>query len=127
MSEFGQLYTISAQAGEDLRAKQYHIVRLSAADRVAQATNADSSTGIFGVLQNKPANLEAATVAVFGETKIVAGGAITAGVMITTTASGRATAATSGQMVIGRALVAAASDGDVIRALIHPPVRWGIL
>jgi ribosomal protein S8E len=127
MAEFGQLLTISAQAGEDLRAKQYHIVRLSAADQVAQATNAASSTGIFGVIQNKPASLEAATVAVFGETKIVAGGAITAGVMITTNASGRATAATSGQMVLGRAMVAAASDGEVIRALIHPPVRWGIL
>ena len=88
------------------------------------ATNANSST-VLGVLQNAPAVGQAMSIACAGLSKVVAGGAVTVNDIITTNASGRAAVITSGQMACGRALEAAAADGDVITAMLFHPVRWG--
>lgn len=115
------------QAAADLSTFQYHLVRYSAANAVNLAVLAVTSN-LLGVLQNKPKSGEFATVAYGGISKVVAGAAITAGDLLTTSTSGRAivvTSLASGQeMVFGRALTAAGADGDVIPALIFPPVRW---
>lgn len=122
----GPRQTLTLKANGDLSAKQWHIMRLSAAGVVDQASNAAAgfNVGAIGVLENKPAAANrSATLVVGGVSKVVAGGAINTNVLLTTNGSGRAAAATSGQLVIGRALEAAAADGDVISYLAMPVVR----
>lgn len=124
MAEFGDLETIAGlAAAADLSGKQYHLVRLSAAWTVNQASEAANSA-LLGVLQNKPKSGEAATVADGGTSKVVAGAAITAGAVLSTNGSGRAIAVVSGAVAFGQALTAAGADGDVISARLMKPVRW---
>lgn len=123
MAYFEELDTFTAAAAADLSAKRYHIMRLSAAQTVNQASLATDS-GICGVLQNEPQSGETATIAYEGITKVVAGGSVTVNAFITSNSSGRATAVGSGGMAIGRALQAAGNDGEVITAVIFHPVRW---
>lgn len=105
-------------AGADLSAKQYHFVKLSAANVVVQETAA--GTTCIGVLANNPTSGRAAAVTVFGQSKITATTGISAGGLISSNASGRATPAASGDYAMGRALEASAAEGDVITAMIFP-------
>lgn len=124
MAEFGNQQLLPAsKAAADLTAQQYHVVRLSAANATNLASLATTSA-ISGVLQNKPKTNEACSVAFSGASKITAGGALTANDIITTNSSGRAAVVASGQMAIGRVLEAAAADGDIVSAVLFPPVRW---
>lgn len=115
----------SLRAGANLSACQYHIMRIS--DGIGQVNVASLATdnGMIGVLRNAPAAAgRAATISLFGEGKVVAGAAIgSAGVWFTCNGSGRAIAATSGQMVAGRILETASADGDVVRCLHIIPIR----
>ena len=106
-----------------LGATKYIVVQGTAAYRASQATNA-TSLNILGVMQNNPDVDEAMTIAVAGLSKIVAGAAVTANAIITCDASGRAAAATSGDIAIGRLLEASGADGDVVTAMLFHPVRW---
>ena len=121
MAEFGERLTYTMQAAADLSAVQYHIMRRSAALQTNIASEAVSTQNI-GVLQNKPAATgRAATIAYAGLSKVVCGAAITDGGLITTNGSGRAAAAGSGDVVVGRALSTTASDGEVLTAVLYPP------
>lgn len=104
---------LTFQAAENLSAFKYRAVRLSAEGQVNVASNAGANTCI-GILDNDPTSGQSARVAVAGASKIYASAAITAGALVTHTASGYAAAATSGQLVIGRALTTAANAGDII-------------
>lgn len=122
MADYGRLMTRSAKAAADLGNQQYHFVRAPAAGTVNVASEAaGGANDLIGVLQNKPNTDQAATIAYFGESKIVAGGALTANTFITTNGSGRAAAASSGDMAAGLVLEAAGADGEVVRAQIFPP------
>lgn len=124
MAEFGPQETVTGfAAAADLSGKQYHFVRASAANACNQSSLA-SDTAVLGVLQNNPQSGQAATIAQQGLSKVVAGGSITVNALVTTNGSGRAAAAVSGDMVMGRALEAAANDGEVITVALQPPVRW---
>jgi hypothetical protein len=123
MAEFGPQETLTLEANADLSAKQHTFMKYVATEKVDLATSA-TGTELLGVLQNKPQSGEFATVAYAGLSKLVAGGAITAGAIVTTNASGRATAVASGQMGAARAISAAGADGDIITALLFHPVRW---
>lgn len=113
-------HDITLATAADLSGAQYAIVRVSAADTCNLASNA-AAQDMVGVLQNKPAATgRAAQVRVLGETKVVAGAAITAGDLVTTNGSGRAAAATSGQMILGQAISTAANDGELLRVLLKP-------
>lgn len=103
---------------------KYVFVMATDAYRANLATNAVSNT-VLGVLQNGPDVNEAMSIAYSGRSKVVAGGALAANVIITTNASGRAAVVASGQMACGRLLEAAGADGDVVSALLFHPVRWG--
>lgn len=116
-----ETYTLEAAA--DISGKQYHLMRLSAANKCNQASLATASS-LVGVLQNKPQSGEFATIQHGGISKIVVGGAITAGDILTTNSSGRAAVVRSGDMACGRALEAGGADGDIIRAVLFPPVKW---
>jgi hypothetical protein len=123
MAEFGTQETLTLEANADLSAKQYTFMKYVATEKADLATSA-TGTELLGVLQNKPQSGEFATVAYAGLSKLVAGGAITAGAILTTNTSGRAAAVASGQVGAARAISAAGADGEVITALLFPPVRW---
>jgi hypothetical protein len=120
MAHFGgDVETITGlESGNDFTNDKYTIVNLSAANTVVRATNA-TSRALFGVVINDPSSAQAATVAVRGVVKIRAAGSVTAAVLITTDSSGRATAAVSGDLVIGRALEAAGAAGENITCYLH--------
>ncbi len=123
MAEFGPQVALAVEAAADLSAKQYGVMRLSGADLCNQASEAINS-GVVGVLQNKPQSGEYATIAYSGKSKVVAGGALTVNDIITSNSSGKAAKVASGQMAFGRVLEAAGADGDVVTALLFPPIRW---
>ena len=115
-------------AAASLNHHQFGVVRMAAATTVNIASEVNVSGALktaFGVLQNKPYVNEAAQVCVFGMSKVFAGGTITAGAPISYDSSGHVIDALSGDVVIGRALEAAATAGEKVTALIFPPVRWG--
>ena len=122
MAFSGQQRSFTLQAAADLSGFQYCAVRLSAAGKTNLASlNTDSS--VVGVLQNKPQNNENATISYGGLSKVVAGGTLTAGDIITVYGSGRAIIVTSALIAIGRCLETAAA-GNIFSALLFPPVRW---
>lgn len=106
-----------------LGSTRYVVVAHQAAYRSVLATDPGSSL-ILGVMQNNPRINGAASIKAAGPSKVVAGGALTAGVIFTTNASGRAAAVTSGGIAIGRILETAGADGDIVSALLFHPVRW---
>jgi hypothetical protein len=103
-------------ASADLSAKQYHFVEVSGVRTVASC-NATTDVAL-GVLQNDPISGGAATVAVGGTSKVVAGGAITAGARIAPKADGRAQTAVSTQYARGIALETSTTDGQIIECLL---------
>ena len=115
----------SAKAGADLTAHQYTIMRLSAEDTVSVASEAAHSLNV-GVLMNNPNTGEAATVQFSGVTKVMAGAAIAQGLQFTTNGSGRAAGVSSGDLsiILGRVIEAATADGDIVRCILQPAVRW---
>lgn len=106
-----------------LGSARYVIVWQNGTYKGELATVATSST-LLGVLQNAPKVNEAMAIAYSGPSKVVAGGALSAGVIFTTNGSGRAAAVASGQVAIGRTLEAAGADGDIVSCMLFPPVRW---
>lgn len=124
MSDFGRLMARSMDAAADMRTNQWHILRAAAAGTTNVASNpAGQAADVIGVLFNKPNSGQAASVIVGGESKVVAGGSITANTLLTTNGSGRAAAATSGDFILGMALEAASADGEVIRVQMSMPAH----
>ena len=115
--------TNTLEAAANLSALQYHIMRISAANKCnvsSQATDSD----MCGILLNKPQSGEGASIAYSGRGKVVAGGAVTAGDHITCNGSGRAATVTSGQVALGQALETSGADGQIIDIVQYYPVRW---
>jgi hypothetical protein len=122
MAVFGDPLTTSHVSGADLSALQYRLVKISAADKVAAA---DAVTNPQGVLQNDPKSGAAASVAFSGRCLAVAGGAISAGDFVKWGTGGKCLTASpisSGDMILGRAINAAASDGAEFDLLLKPEV-----
>jgi hypothetical protein len=104
-------------AGADLSAKQYHFVKLSAAQTVVACS---ATTDIpVGILQNAPTSGKAAVVAMSGTSKLAAGGALaTAGTIVATKADGRAQAAVATQYPAAMTIDTAGADGDLIEVTV---------
>ena len=103
----------------DLSAKQYCFVKAgSTAGTVKAATSATSS--VLGVLQNDPTDGQPANVVAFGVTKIKAVASLTFGATLTANSSAYAAASqtTAGTIIVGRALEASSTSGDLITMLI---------
>ena len=121
MAVAGQALTMSLEAAGDLSAVQFKFMKFSS----GQVTTATAVTdACCGVLQNAPAAAgRAAELVVVGETKLVAGAAITAGALLTTDTSGRGVTATPGtdttKYILGRALEDAGAAGDIIRCAVN--------
>lgn len=100
-----------------LASSQYYIVQLaSTAGQVKLATSGTSK--IVGVVQNDPAAGEAANIAFAGVFKVAAETSVAIGDFITSSSTGRAkTTTTGGNSIIGKALDASSSAGDIIRCV----------
>ena len=119
--EASQIRFGNLTAGTDLSSKQYHFVKL------ASATTVDVCSAItdvpIGILQNNPESGETATITIFGITKAVADGTLTAGRWIGTSADSQASGITPGSdttvYVMGQA-VQAASAGETFTMFLNP-------
>lgn len=102
-------------AGGDLTAKQFHAMKLDGAKEVVDA---DAGEALIGILQNDPAEGEAASVAYLGVSKVKLGAAVnTVGTRLAANADGELIAATTGDYIAGIALETGA-ENDLISALI---------
>lgn len=128
MAVYGNAEYRTFEADADLSANIYEIMRVTdGAQRINVASQA-TSTEMVGVLSNKPdAAGRFATVAWSGKHKIRAGAQVNSvGVFLTTNGSGRAVQATSGDMVVGRAMSTAGGDGEIIESQLSQPFQLGI-
>lgn len=109
---------VTFEAAADLSAKQFHFVKLTAANTVNVCTATTDNP--VGVLQNKPSAAgRPAVVRIFGMSKVVASGAISAGALLATEADAEAGIPATNDPVVGKALEAASGQGEVIAALIN--------
>ncbi len=102
---------------------RYIFVQATAQYQANQCIN-PTSTAVLGVMQNNPKVGEAMAIAYAGVSKVVAGEVLVANAIITSNASGRAVAVTSGDLACGRALEASGADGSIATVLLFHPVRW---
>ena len=99
-------------AGADLSGKQYTFVTcngVTADGENRTVVSPAAGAKADGVVINNPKNTHAATVVVFGRTKVKAGGPSAAGAEVQTNASGQVVAATTG-IRVGKALEAAVAN-----------------
>lgn len=82
-------------AGADLSAKQFYAVKL---DSAAAVVLAGAGEAAIGILQNNPTSGQAATVAIAGRSKMVAGAAVASGARVASNASGKGVTATAGKV-----------------------------
>ena len=116
MSQQTRVLDTTYNAAADLSAKQYFVMKISAAKNVNIAISRTDIT--LGILQNKPTADEGAVVAVLGTSKAKVNGTIAINTQVTATADGRiVTADTDKDIVIGIALEAGV-ENDVIEILI---------
>lgn len=110
-------------AGADLSTTgQYRFVEQSTAGTVTVCNSAGENA--IGVLQNNPTGGQAATIAVGGVTKVLAGATIEPGNQLATTSAGKAAVATNGQVILGEAM-SAGGDGAIISMLWRPMAYSG--
>lgn len=111
-------------ASADLSTHQLKFVKISGSNTCT--ITAASTDAVVGVLQNKPALGQEASVMTLGISKCLAGAAVAAGAEVMSDASARAitaSAAAGANRVIGVALEAAAAAGEVISVLLIGPIR----
>lgn len=122
MATFGRVESRTAVAVTDLSNNQYHFLRNTSATQVNVSSLAIGAiNNMVGVLQNKPISGAAATIGLTGQSKVVAGAAVTENTWLTTNSSGRAITATSGDLIGAVALESASADGEVITVLLNFP------
>jgi hypothetical protein len=85
---------ISVVAGADLSAKQNTFVKVNSS---GQAVSAAAGEAAIGVLSNKPASGQTASIQVFGVAKVLAGATIAAGARVAADADGKGVTATAGR------------------------------
>jgi hypothetical protein len=120
MSMERALYDESYRAEQDLSAKQFLAMELSAEGQVDTADAAADT--VIGILQNKPKSGEAAEVRLIGISKAVTDGnaaAIGVGDFLGTNNAGKLVKkSTDKDWVIARALQASTADGTIISVLL---------
>jgi hypothetical protein len=116
----GYALRITLEAGEDLSAKQYRFVKISAGKAVACSGATDVP---IGVLQNDPASGEEAAIVVVGGTKILSSASIAAGIKIGTDGNGKADAKVAGtdttEYTVGQVILGAGADGEYLTAVVN--------
>lgn len=105
---------IAYTAGADLSAKQFTFLALSG-DNTVDAAAANGADAV-GVLQNDPVLGQSAAVCVDGQTKVVFGATLAAGVEVTNNADGAAIEAVAGNTVL--AVVAEGAANGAIGSVL---------
>ena len=111
-------------ASADLSAKQFYFVEVTTGEITVCNAAGDYAVG---VLANKPtAQGQMGDVVMFGPTKVIAGGAITAGALVTTDGNGKAVSVspTGGagdvnKAILGRAMTDSGGDGEIIGVWVN--------
>ena len=102
------------KAAADYSAKKYYIMKVSASNVVTLASAATDA--LVGILMNEPesgANADVKMRSAAGTGRVIAGGTVAVGALVTTDSAGKAIATTTdGDEVLGRAMEAAVS-GDI--------------
>jgi predicted RecA/RadA family phage recombinase len=99
-------------------ALQYRFVKITGEHTAGLVTVPGTDVPV-GVLQNKPQRVgDAATVGIFGISKVEAAGALAAGAPVYADATGRATA-TAGGNILGYAIHSTASAGELATVLLR--------
>jgi hypothetical protein len=109
--------TITVEASGDLSGKQFYFGSINSSGQVA-VTGAGLAAD--GVIANKPsaAGQGCAFATHPGQVaRVMAGAAVAQGALLQVDANGKAITATTGK-VVGKALLAAGADGDIIPALL---------
>lgn len=96
---------------------QYRFVKITGAHQVGLCTAATDEA--MGVMQSKPqVTGQAATVAIFGVSNVMAGAAITAGALVTADSTGRAVTTVTAADVMGIALAGASGANVLVPVLL---------
>jgi hypothetical protein len=122
MSQASNQTVKSFLAGETFAAKQYYAVMMHTVNNtvVVAGVPAAEKTHVIGVIQNKPASGEAASVAIGGTSKLVMAAACDIGEKLMSS-SGKGTPVDGDQKsVIGIALEASVGNNSVIEVLLTP-------
>ncbi len=114
---FGKPYVAAA----DLSSSQYLIVEIDANEAIDVA----GAGGGHGILIDDPPSGENGSVVLLGLTKVVAAGAINAGVFFAADAAGKAVAAAATDTIIGMTVNEAGAADQVIDCLVLPQFRSG--
>lgn len=119
--EGAQLKLGQLTAAADLSTKQFQFVKLASSTTVDVC---DAITDVpIGVLQNTPKSGQAAEVTIFGITKVVAGGNLVAGNIISVSTGSKAVAVTRGSAttttVLGQAIEAGGAD-EIVTMFLNP-------
>ncbi len=121
MSKQAGVLDLTFKAGSTLLAKQYYIVKVAGTSTPEGVVLTSARTDVaIGVLQNEPLEQGgAAVVRLIGTTKVIIGTPIAEGNFVTMDSSGRAYLADADKdFVIGIALEAGATAGDIIEMLL---------
>jgi hypothetical protein len=106
--------SVTMKAGEDLSAKQFFFVKVSAKDTVVKCGAGELA---MGVLQDKPASGEWGNVAVSGIVMVSANGSFDAGDFVASDSGGEAVEAATTAHILGIAM-AAGADGAIVPILL---------
>lgn len=114
---------VSLIASDDFTDNQFYFVKVNSDGEIELAGDGEAA---LGVLQNKPGEAteaagEAASVRVYGVSKVVAGETIAAGEEVASDADGKAKVATLGDRVLGVALLGGDMDEIISIVLYHGP------
>jgi len=110
--------TITLEAASDLSAKQYRFV---AVDTNGKATTTGDDGNPIGVLQNKPTAGQAATICVYGVTKLYIGteSGLGAGYNVGCDSNSAGKVSDTASFRMGVALEDPTADGDIVAVLLQ--------
>lgn len=115
MANEGKFIAESFNAGADLSAAQFKIVKIDTAANKQVVLQASLGARGDGVLLNKPTANQAADVGLYGTMKALAGAAVaTAGIELAVDATSRLIGAVSTNQVFGISISSAAAAGELI-------------
>ena len=117
MATGGNYFTIpGVVADATMAAKQYYVVKAASTAGEVKVAGTAATDGILGIVQNDPIADQEAEVAAVGICKAAAEASVSYGDYLTTSTTGRVKATTTdGDSLVGIALEASSSAGDIIR------------
>lgn len=113
----GFSFTLPSAADYRTANGQFRFVKATAAAKAQQTVLGEAAVG---VRQNTPNTNEPMTIVHNGVSMVEAGDAVTAGLPVSSDATGRAKNAAAGENILGTALETASGAGIVIAVLLTP-------